>query len=312
MSHPSGGRLAVLTRAAVVRVAALTGRVEPATSDPATLASLLYRAGGCVPDGRLDPRWAGHVVTSAERPARAGLAGHTRTAGQHWHSWTATDADPATLVHKIYVSPVVRDVATTLGVILTHAPLLGVPAWKVGADLAGLHRPDKIVLYLASAERADRVAATLALALEGLGAQGVPFTGQVGSTGIVSRGRDVAGTSWRADVCRLVAESLCAGRAALGARARADEVADEALALLGDRGLDVGTWHPAPEIVHESSTPATTSARTVTRPVVSRGRRVTPVTTPITTASTTSTAAPAAEVLATAASRRTCAQVTCS
>jgi hypothetical protein len=304
MSHPSGGRLAVLTRAAVVRVAALTGRVEPATSDPATLASLLSRAGGCVPDGRLDPRWAGHVVTSAERPARAGLAGHTRTAGRHWHSWTATDADPATLVHKIYVSPVVRDVATTLGVILTHAPLLGVPAWKVGADLAGLHRPDKIVLYLASAERADRIAATLALALEGLGAQGVPFTGQVGSTGIVSRGRDVAGTSWRADVCRLVAESLCASRAALGTRARADEVADEALALLGDRGLDVGTWHPAPEIVRESFTPATTSERTMTSPVAGRDRRM--------ASTTASTAAPAAEVLATAASRRTCAQVTCS
>ena len=113
----------------------------------------------------------------------------------------------------------VRDVATTLGVILTHAPLLGVPAWKVGADLAGLHRPDKIVLYLASAERADRVAAALALTLGDTAAQGVPFTGQVGATGIVSRGRDVAGTSWRADVCRVVAESLCATRVTLGLQA---------------------------------------------------------------------------------------------
>jgi hypothetical protein len=251
MSHPSGGRLAELTRTAVLRVAALTGRVDPAVTDVAVLASLLYRAGGCVPDGRLDPRWAGHVVTAAERTARASLTGHTRSESRHWHSWTATGADHATLVHKVYVSPVVRDVATTLGVILTHAPQLGVPAWKVGADLAGLHRPDKIVLYLASPERADRVAAALALTLGDTAAQGVPFTGQVGSTGIVSRGRDVAGTSWRADVCRVVAESLCVSRASLGLRATAADVADDALAVLGTSGIDVTTWHPASDVVRE-------------------------------------------------------------
>jgi hypothetical protein len=266
MSHPSGGRLAELTRAAVVRAAALTGRVETAAAGPAAFGALLYRAGGCVPDGRLDPRWARHVVTAAERTARAALAGHARTAGQHWHSWTATDADPATLVHKIYVSPAVRDIATTLGVILTHAPLLGVPAWKVGADLAGLHRPDKFVLYLASAERADRVAATLALALGSSAAQGVPFTGQVGATGIVSRGRDVPGTSWRADVCRQVAESLCVSRAAMGSEACATEVADDALARLAGQGLDVHSWHPSAEPVRETATPATTFA---TKPTIS-------------------------------------------
>ena len=255
MSHPSGGRLAELTRSAVVRVAALTGRGDLATTGTAELAALLYRAGGSVPDSRLDPRWATHVVTAAERTARAGLGAYSRTSGQHWHSWTATGSDPATLVHKIYVSPAVSDLAATLGVILTHAPLLGVPAWKVGADLAGLHRSDKIVLYLASSERADCVAATLALALGSLAAQGVPFSGQVGATGIVSRGRDVDGTSWRATVCRQVAESLRGARAELGGQARAAEVADLALARLADVGLDVQTWHPGRDSHHESFTP---------------------------------------------------------
>src|SRR6476661_264195 len=110
MSHPSGGRLAELTRTAVVRVAALTGRVDPATTDAAALASLLYRAGGCVPDGRLDPRWPRHVVTAAERAAGSGLTGHTRSTARHWHSWTATDADHTALVHKIYVSPAVCEI----------------------------------------------------------------------------------------------------------------------------------------------------------------------------------------------------------
>jgi hypothetical protein len=271
MSHPSGGRLAELTRTAVVRVAALTGRVDPVTTDSAALASLLYRAGGCVPDGRLDPRWPHHVVTAAERAAGSGLTGHTRSTARHWHSWTASDADHTTLFHKIYVSPAVRDIATTLGVILTHAPLLGVPAWKVGADLAGLHRPDKIVLYLASAERADRVASALALALSGFAAQGVPFTGQVGATGIVSRGRDVAGTSWRADVCRAVAESLSAARVTLGPDARAADVADEALARLVSHGLDVETWHPPKDELPES--PSATTASIASPPVASRTGR---------------------------------------
>ena len=258
MPHPSGGRLAQLTRAAVVRAAALTGRGDGATSDPAALAALLYRAGACVPDCRLDPRWAGHVVAVAERTARAGLVGHARHDGPHWRSWTATDVDPLTLVHKVYVSPAVRDLGTTLGVILTHAPVLGVPAWKIGADLPGLHRADKIVLYLASAERADRVAATLALALGRFAVQGVPFTGQVGATGIVSRGRDIAGTSWRADVCRRVAESLCASRVELGTQARATEVADEALSRLTVHGLDVRSWHPGGDEPLEGATAATT------------------------------------------------------
>ncbi|WP_404390889.1 hypothetical protein [Humibacillus xanthopallidus] len=300
MAHPSGGRLAELTRTAVVRAAALTGRVDPATTDSAALASLLYRAGGCVPDGRLDPRWARHVVTAAERTAGSGLTGHRRSVARHWHSWTATDADPTTLVHKIYVSPTVRDVATTLGVILTHAPLLGVPAWKVGADLAGLHRPDKIVLYLASADRADRVASAFALALGGFAAQGVPFTGQVGATGIVSRGRDVAGTSWRADVCRMVADSLCATRVTLGLQASAADVADEALAQLAAHGLDVETWHPAPDEMVESRSAANLSA--MSSPVTVRADR----------RDATSSAARAGASLETPAPRRTRAEVTCS
>ncbi len=263
MSHPSGGRLAELTRTAVVRVAALTGRVDPATTD-------VGRAGlAALPRRRMRARrTAGPAVGTSRRhrgrahragPASPGTRGRrhaTGTAGR------ATDADPTTLVHKVYVSPAVRDVATTLGVILTHAPLLGVPAWKVGADLAGLHRPDKIVLYLASAERADRVAAALALTLGGTAAQGVPFTGQVGASGIVSRGRDVAGTSWRADVCRMVAESLCSSRASLGLQAAAADVADDALAVLASRGIDVATWHPAPDVVCET-VPAATSFASV-------------------------------------------------
>lgn len=247
MSTLSGGTLAELTHTVVVRVSALTGQLSPARLAPGSdeLAALLYRAGGCVPDPRRDPRWASHVVTAAARQAGSALAAHDHSRTAHWRSWTHLGADPAQLVHKVYVSPDVRDLADTLVVVLAAAPLLGVPAWKVGADLAGLHRPDKIVLYLPDADRADRVAAALARSLGGVRAQGVPFTGQVGATGVLSRGRDVAGTSWRAQVCRRVADAVLLARAALGPTAPATQVADGALALLARSGLDVQSWHPS-------------------------------------------------------------------
>ncbi|MEO7448838.1 MAG: hypothetical protein ABI336_11250, partial [Humibacillus sp.] len=159
MSTLSGGTLAELTHTVVVRVSALTGQLSPARFSPARLspehpssvrlapgsdelAALLYRAGGCVPDPRRDPRWASHVVTAAARQAGSALAAHDHSRTAHWQSWTHPGADPTQLVHKVYVSPDVRDLADTLVVVLAAVPLLGVPAWKVGADLAGLHRPE--------------------------------------------------------------------------------------------------------------------------------------------------------------------------
>ncbi len=77
MSHPSGGRLAELTRTAVVRVAALTGRVDARADRLAALASLLYRAGGCVPDARLGPT-VGRSRRHGRR-ARRGVRPHRGT-----------------------------------------------------------------------------------------------------------------------------------------------------------------------------------------------------------------------------------------
>ncbi|MCU1538913.1 MAG: hypothetical protein JWP82_3264 [Humibacillus sp.] len=272
MSTLSGETLARLTATVVVRASALTGQLPAGSLD---LAPLLYRAGGCVPDPRRDPRWAAHVVTAAARLAGDALSGHDHSVTAHWQSWTRPGTDPDLLIHKIYVSPLVDDLAATLRVVLAAAPLLDVPAWKVGADLAGLHRPDKIVLYLPDAARADTTATALAEGLAGIRAQGVPFTGQVGPTRLVSRGRDVAGTSWRAEVCRLVADAVTAGRATLGCTASAVEVAEHALDLVARTGIDVETWHPTDT---RQGTPAVTS---------------TPATPPI-QAATSSAAPPAA------------------
>ena len=249
MPNPAGERLARLSRVATIRAAALTGRLGPDQHGPdphgaSDLAAVLYRAGGCAPSREIDARWPQLLLRRAERPVRAALSGHTRSATAAWMSWTRTDADPSQLVHKTYVSPGLAAMAEVLTTTFAVAIDLGVPAWKVGADVAGLHRADKIVLYLPTGEAADRAASALAEVLNHIGPQGVPFTGQVGATGIVSRGIDHDGTSWRALVCRSLADALVAARAVAGPTAPPTDVADLAYERLADLGFDVTTWRP--------------------------------------------------------------------
>jgi len=237
MSQPSGGRLAQMTRTVVVRAAVLAGRVGPDE-----LAAVLYRSGGTAADPRQDPRWPHHLVQLAERSA-PGIERYDRSRTEHWNGWTTPGVETSTQVHKVYVSPTVPCLPAALPVVFATATALDVPSWKVGADAAGLHRADKIVLYLPSASRADAVATALAEALDGLDAQGVPFTGQVGATGIVSRGQDRDRESWRAVLCRAVAGALQHQRAELGPGAPPDAVADAALDALAG-AYDVETWRP--------------------------------------------------------------------
>ena len=246
MPNPAGERLARLSRVSTIHAAALTGRIGADHLGTDGLSSLLYRAGGCTPSQGVDARWPHLLLRRAERPVRAALSDHTRSATAAWMSWTHRDADPGQLVHKIYVSPAVVATADALKTTFAVATDLGIPAWKVGADIAGLHRADKVVLYLPTGEAADRAASALAEALSHAVPQGVPFTGQVGTTGIVSRGVDHDGTSWRARVCRSLAEALWAGRAAAGSTAPPEDVANLALEHLVDLGFDVETWRPQP------------------------------------------------------------------
>ena len=237
MSQPSGGRLAQMTRTVVVRAAALAGRVGPDE-----LAAVLYRSGGTAADPRQDPRWPHHLVQLAERSA-PGIERYDRSRTEHWNGWTTPGVETSAQVHKVYVSPTPPCLPAALPLVFATAVALDVPSWKVGADAAGLHRADKIVLYLPSASRADAVATALAEALDGLDAQGVPFTGQVGATGIVSRGQDRQRESWRAVLCRAVAGELHRQRAHLGPDVQPHAVADSALDALAAE-YDVVTWRP--------------------------------------------------------------------
>ncbi len=246
MATPPGERLAQLSRTATIRAAALTRWVGHDDLGTEGLAAVLYGAGGSAVGDHMDAQWPNLLLRRAERGVRNQLADYSRGATQGWMSWTRADADVTELVHKVYVSPAVSSLPAALPTTLLGAVRLGVPAWKVGADLAGIHRADKAVLYLATAAEADAAAGELAEALASEVPQGVPFTGQVGATGIVSRGLDHNGTSWRAALCHRLAEALWSAREQSGAHASAHRVAEDALRVLASDGFDVTTWHPVP------------------------------------------------------------------
>jgi hypothetical protein len=238
-----GACLARLSRVTVLRGAALT-----AWTGAAALTGFLYRAGGVTPTINRDDRWAQYLVTVAERSVASRLEGYATNRTEHWRGWTADGVDPVRLLHKIYVSPAVTALTVALPVVFGVATDLRVPAWKVGADVAGLHRPDKIVLYLPELPQAEEAAYALADRLTGVPAQGVPFTGQIGGSGIVSRGCDVGVTSWRAVVCTALSEELVRCRATLGPAAPAERVAAAALQHLAGIGYDVEGWSPNPAV----------------------------------------------------------------
>lgn len=244
MANPSGGRLAMLSRRATLRAAALTRWVPAQELPPTGLAAVLYRAGGCAPKRGTDPQWPQLLLRRAETGVRQRLTGYQWAATEGWASWTAAEAHVADLVHKVYVSPAVTGLARALPVVFESATARRVPAWKVGSDLPSVHRPDKIVLYLGDADEADRAAAALADALATLPAQGVPFTWQVGDSGIVSRGLDRDATSWRAVVCQLLSDALWQARDELGDGAPDREVGRAALERLAEAGFDVDDWSP--------------------------------------------------------------------
>lgn len=150
---------------------------------------------------------------------------------------------------KLYVSPrpeALPETFRTLVEVLGRRPR---HAFKVGADAAGLLRPDKLLAYFGDLESLLAVARDLEERLAGLPVHGVPFSAPVDAAGLLSWGVDPPASmrplswqgpeSWRTWVVGRLAALLARGDGATPAEARAF-----AVARLAREGVDVDRWLP--------------------------------------------------------------------
>ena len=258
-----GGRLAELSLAALRYGQAL------AVDDPLLLSWRLYG----FHRRPLTPSWKRLLPSAAAVEAHLGIApggaarrvldrSWSRTAPvAGWLSWRALSrrgSDPAAPTGpadgptwKLYISPAPEVLAGSFADILEALAAAHAGQFKVGADAAGLLRPDKIVAYFPSFERLAAAAETLAGRLAGAPAQGVPFTSEIGGGGLLSWGVDPPrsqrtwseGESWRLWLTHRLARALLNARLSQ-ASGPAVEPWRFALERVRLEGVDTATWTP--------------------------------------------------------------------
>jgi hypothetical protein len=239
------GRIGALSLEALTHAAAL------ALGDARAVAARLYRYNSCP----ASPRWRSRLSTP---DAVAEFLGARRTGDaavhRRWLAWQVRGTRPepvAGTIYKLYVSPAIEHTGAALGAVLTHLGRRDAFEVKVGRDLFGLLRPDKLVAYFACRDDLERCAAALATELAGMPAHGVPFTAELGGDGLLSWGVDPANhsamlrflgaESWRGWItARLAAALVSAG--VTGSAARPPQ--EFALERLYLDGVDTASFAP--------------------------------------------------------------------
>lgn len=246
-------------RLAGISYEALRAAAASEIGDPAALAGYLYRYNR----EPLTPTWSRRIP---DRDAAAAYLGWdqgsradaiaSRWARQpgsdsgwvHWRSrLTAHGVEKGAAVYKLYVSPVTEALPEALAVVAKELAVAGAFAFKIGADLDGLLRPDKLVAYFSSFETLGAASSRLAAELDGMAPQGVPFTAESSADGLLSWGVDppasssfaVGVESWRLWIVQQLASALSA--ACSGGHPEPSMFALQRLRL---EGVDVSDWAP--------------------------------------------------------------------
>ncbi len=180
---------------------------------------------------------------------------------ERWFTWfrrSVAGRDPERR-YKLYVSPWLEELPHVFTQVIGLIEASGAEAFKVGRDVYSLIRPDKLVLYFSSFEALDGAGQLLARELGAIRPQGVPFTAQLGGTGLVSWALDPPRalaparglSSWRHWVTHQLAASLATGMQADLPVEACVQFARDQLAL---RGVDTVMWAPDMDIWSEAKT----------------------------------------------------------
>jgi hypothetical protein len=254
--------LATAGRLAELSLAALRYGQALAIDDPLRLSFRLYGYNR----RPLTPRWRNLLPDAEAVQAHLGIdpgGAHRKLLDRTWRpsppseawlSWRSRAAEPATdpggATWKLYVSPAPEALAGGFGAILEALAAARAGQFKIGSGAAGLLRPDKIVAYFPTFERLEEAARAVESRLAGVPAQGVPFTSEIASDGLLSWGMDPPVTerdpwggreSWRLWLTHRLARALLAARGA-GEEVEPWRYAVERLRL---EGIDPHTWTPA-------------------------------------------------------------------
>lgn len=194
---------------------------------------------------------------SAREALDAGWWEHPSTRTGYWRQWhprpsSRRETVPGGSTYKLYVSPAVDGLESAIGAVASSlATARGVMAFKVGSDVHGVCRPDKLVVYFDRLDDLQVGAAVLRERLEGCAAHGVPFTAAITRDGLLSWGADppaarssadgAAGPSWRMWVTGRLAQYLTVARRSGGRDAEPWRFALDRLRL---SGVDTDSWVP--------------------------------------------------------------------
>jgi hypothetical protein len=171
-----------------------------------------------------------------------------------WLAWRSLGrrSPPLSGGYKLYVSPAIHRLREAIYATAEAASLFNAYSLKMGRDVYGLLRPDKIVVYFDRFEDLKQAGAMILNRLAGCEAQGVPFTAELGGEGLLSWGSDppadwqlrpASGESWRLFVTNRLATALLTAR-----HSRADACVEPWQFVsyrAGLDGIDTTTWAPA-------------------------------------------------------------------
>ncbi len=207
-----------------------------------------------LPDENAVEKYLGIASTALMRAVERGWSRTQRGDGGGWIGWTSQavpERRSAPSTHKLYVSPACTDIPSAFEAVAESVARSSAFHWKVGSDVYGLLRPDKMVVYFRDYSELQSTAADILQRLQGCEAQGVPFTAELASNGLLSWGIDPqteryaapwkVRESWRSRICDILAGALVQANAAPAAGTQAWTYAMERLRL---EGIDTRTWAP--------------------------------------------------------------------
>ncbi|NJM06995.1 hypothetical protein HC891_13670 [Candidatus Gracilibacteria bacterium] len=160
-------------------------------------------------------------------------------------------------VYKLYISPEIEVIGDVFSIVVDVLGSDSAYTIKVGSDVYGMQRPDKMIAYFSSLSVLLKTAEQLAHELNGFPVHGVPFTAQLDNYGLLSWGVDPPrlertpglenAESWRVWVVNRLASAIliARGKATEGLGLPPWRFAIERLRL---EEVDVDNWTPLTSI----------------------------------------------------------------